>query len=297
MRTSALFLMVCGSLALAACGDDSETSSSSGGGSGGGGTTSGTTSSTSGTPGTTSSSSTSSSSASSTASTSSGEQGGGGSGQGGGTGGDGGSGTGGDGGSGTGGDGGSGTGGDGGSGGGDGGSGGNGTGGTGGGGEVAVCDSVVIDLTSDLECDVDLDSDLQIAATVPCEDPFTEDTWIGRFYALTVAEGDCVYMRADNAGSLLGADVWGAIIDPTGTNLIFDEEVDCTVENPDGYICPEGAITMESAGTAYVMVGAYGGDACPVDDSTPFQLWVSVNGTDIDLDNAAVCEGDLNEII
>jgi hypothetical protein len=54
---------------------------------------------------------------------------------------------------------------------------------------------------------------------------------------------------------------------------------------------------MEAQGTAYVMVGTWEGAGCTPQEATPFQLQVAVNGVDVDLSSAAVCAGDLLEII
>lgn len=120
--------------------------------------------------------------------------------------------------------------------------------------------------------------------------------WPARIFAIDVAAGDCVHMRADNVGSPSGADLFGAIVEPSGKSLLFDEEVDCTVANPDGYKCPEGGVTTEAAGTAYVIVGSWEGQGCPPDTSTPYTLALSINGVDVDVPEAA-CTGDLLQII
>lgn len=120
--------------------------------------------------------------------------------------------------------------------------------------------------------------------------------WPARVFALEVAAGDCVHMRADNVGSPAGADLFGAIVEPTGKSLLFDEEVACSVPNPSGYQCPDGGVTTEAAGTLYVIVGAWEGQGCPPDTTTPYTLSVSVNGADVALD-PAVCSGDLLQII
>jgi len=121
--------------------------------------------------------------------------------------------------------------------------------------------------------------------------------WPAKLYEVPVAVGDCVHMRADNAGSASGADLFGAIIDPGGTSLLFDEETPCSVSNPEGYACPEGGVTIEASGLAYVVVGSWEGLGCPATTDTPFQLSVSINGVDVDLSGGEVCAGDLLEII
>jgi hypothetical protein len=121
--------------------------------------------------------------------------------------------------------------------------------------------------------------------------------WPAKVFSVPVAVGDCLHMRADNVGSPAGADLFGAIIDPGGKSLLFDEEHDCAVANPQGYACPEGGTTVEVAGTAYLLVGSWEGDGCPGGETTPFELAVSVNGIDVDLSTAEVCAADLLEVI
>ncbi len=123
----------------------------------------------------------------------------------------------------------------------------------------------------------------------------TSDFWPATVFEVPVALGDCVHMAADNAGSQ-GADLFGAIVEPSGKSTLLDEEVACTAANPDGYMCPEGSAVTEAAGSAYVMVGAWEGSGCTAGEDVPFQVTVAVNGTDVTLDSA-VCAGDLLEII
>jgi hypothetical protein len=121
--------------------------------------------------------------------------------------------------------------------------------------------------------------------------------WPAMVYEVPVNAGDCLYMQADNVGSPLGADLFGAIVEPGGTSIVWDEELPCSVANPDGYACPAGGATMAAAGTAYVIVGAWEGAGCTPTEDIPFELAVAVNGVDVDLSNAHVCAGDLLEII
>lgn len=102
-------------------------------------------------------------------------------------------------------------------------------------------------------------------------------------------------MRADNAGSQMGADLFGFILDPGGKSLLFDEETPCAVANPDGFKCPDGGTTIETAGDGYVFVGAWEGAGCTPMADEPFQLAVSVNGVDVTVE--PVCAGDLQVII
>lgn len=121
--------------------------------------------------------------------------------------------------------------------------------------------------------------------------------WPAKLYEVPVTAGDCLHMVADNAGSPSGADLFGALIDPGGKSLLFDEESPCTVANPDGYACPAGGVTIETTGMAYVVVGSWEGAGCPAATTTPFQLSVSIDGVDVDLSAGELCAGDLLEII
>ena len=121
--------------------------------------------------------------------------------------------------------------------------------------------------------------------------------WPARIFEVPVSAGDCLAMRADNTGSPLGADLFGAVVTPEGTSILFDEELPCSVPNPEGYACPSGAVTATAAGKAYVMVGAWEGKGCAAGRTTPFTLSVSLNGVAVDLKAAPVCSGDLQAII
>jgi hypothetical protein len=262
MRTSFLSLPLALLIAGAGCGDS--TSSTGSGGSGGGGGEDPTTSPSS------SSASTTASSADASSSSGSGDGGGG---AGPGVGGAGGEGQGG------------------------GGQGGSGQGGGGTGGGSQVCPDILVTEVSDDVCEVDADLTDPFADEALCGD--VDTIWPVQVFEIEVAEGDCVSIRADNVGSL-GADLFASIIDPTGLNIVPDDDFDCAVENPDGYSCPEGALTMSAAGTAYLFVGAYvdeASEACPLGESTPYEVSASINGTDLDLSSGPVCTGDLFEII
>ncbi len=124
----------------------------------------------------------------------------------------------------------------------------------------------------------------------------TSVAWPVKFYEIQVTAGDCVHMEADNAGSAAGADLFGSVVDPNGHSVLFDEEMDCTVPNPDNYKCPSGGATIETSGTAYIVVGSWEGAGCPAGDTTPFQVKVSKNGADVSL-GAELCQGDLQQII
>jgi hypothetical protein len=147
---------------------------------------------------------------------------------------------------------------------------------------------------SDNSCALDVDAAAPVADVAACAD--LEATWPTQVFAIEVQAGDCLYMRADNAGSD-GADLFGALVDPVGNNVLLDEEVDCTVVNPSGYLCPEGALTMEAAGEAYVFAGAFADAGCPVAGETPYQLVVTLNGVDVDLAAGPICRGDLLQIV
>lgn len=136
---------------------------------------------------------------------------------------------------------------------------------------------------------------LSVSGTTLCPAD-TSVAWPAKVYAVTVTAGACVHMRADNAGSAAGADLFGSIVDPSGHSLLFDEEMPCAVANPDGYDCPSGGAVIETSGTAYVVVGSWEGAGCPAGDTTPFQLSVSMDGVDVAL-GGELCAGDLQEII
>jgi hypothetical protein len=166
-------------------------------------------------------------------------------------------------------------------------------GGTGGGSE---CPAILITDGTPAECSEPGALTLAQGSTTDC----TADSgmyWPAKVFAVSVGVGDCLHMRADNVGSPAGADLFGAVVDPGGKSLLFDEEADCTVLNPQGYLCPEGGTTVEAAGVAYVIVGAWEGEGCPAEETTPFELAVSVNGVDVDLSTAEVCAADLLEVI
>ncbi len=172
-----------------------------------------------------------------------------------------------------------------------------GTGGTAGaGGEGAGCPDIPIGDGMPLSCDDVGAGALSLADTTLCPAD-TSVFWPAKVYAVPVAAGDCLFMQADNAGSPLGADLFGAIVEPGGKSILYDEEMPCSVENPEGYDCPAGGATMEASGTAYVMVGIWEGDGCAPQADTPFTLDVAVNGVDVELSSSFVCAGDLLEII
>ncbi len=166
----------------------------------------------------------------------------------------------------------------------------------GGGGGASACDEVQIGDGEPVLCEAAPAGASPLGDTTAC----TADTsraWPAKIWGVDVTAGDCLHMRADNAGSAAGADLFGAIVDPGGKSLLFDEEADCTVANPEGYACPEGAVTIETTGRAYVVVGAWEGEGCPPETTTPLQLVVGRNGDDVDLTGSFVCEADLLEVI
>lgn len=167
---------------------------------------------------------------------------------------------------------------------------------SGGGGAGSGCPAVLITDGEPEQC-VD---DGPLATPLPSTTICPADSgvfWPAKLFRVPVSAGDCLHMRADNVGSPLGADLFGAIVDPSGTSLLFDEEVDCTVPNPDGYACPEGATTVAMTGEATIIVGAWEGGGCTPMEDTPFELTVAINGVDVDLSGSELCAGDLLEII
>ena len=121
--------------------------------------------------------------------------------------------------------------------------------------------------------------------------------WPATVFEITVPAGACLEMQADNVGSPLGADLFASLVDPSGASLYFDEEMPCTVPNPEGFACPRGSSTTIEAGTAFIVVGAWEGDGCLPLEPTPFELAVAIDGVDVNLEAAVVCAGDLLEII
>lgn len=131
------------------------------------------------------------------------------------------------------------------------------------------------------------------ASSVLCtSDPAV--AWPVTVYAVEVQDGDCLYLRADDVGTSAEADLFGAVVDPNGDSLLFDDESACTAGD---LACFEGGVTMIGTGTAYVFVGAWESEGCPAAGSAPFELAVSLNGTDVDLSSGPVCVGDLQAII
>ena len=181
---------------------------------------------------------------------------------------------------------------------GEGGNGGMAQGGSGGnGGAEPACDVLPITEVVLEECTGPTDFSAARSSTTICP----EDSgvfWPGKVFKLDgVPAGACLQLKADNAGSALGADLFAAFVDPTGASLLFDEEAPCTVANPQGYSCPQGGSITLGAGSAYIVVGAWEGEGCTPFEDVPFQLSVSVDGVPFDLSDAAVCAGDLLEII
>jgi hypothetical protein len=118
--------------------------------------------------------------------------------------------------------------------------------------------------------------------------------WPVTVYAVEVEDGDCLYLRADDVGASAEADLFGAVVDPNGDSLFFDDESACSAGD---LACFEGGVTIIGTGTAYVFVGAWESDGCPAAGSTPFELAVSLNGTDVALSSGPFCAGDLQTII
>lgn len=165
-----------------------------------------------------------------------------------------------------------------------------------GGGEHPACD--VLPVNDELldECTSTQTFGAPRAETTLC----TADSgefWPGVVFTVPVPAGACVEFAADNVGSALGADLFASIVDPSGGSLYFDEEMPCTVENPDGFACPRGAVTTQEAGDALIVVGAWEGAGCDPLASTAFELSVTIDGVDVDLTAAPVCAGDLLTII
>jgi hypothetical protein len=170
-------------------------------------------------------------------------------------------------------------------------------GGSGGGGGSApgACAEVVVGDGSTASCVAAPGGALPLAETTTCSTERLR-TWPAKIWGVDVRAGDCLHLRVDNAGSE-GADLFGALVDPGGKSTLFDDEAPCAVESPTGAACPEGGITIETSGRGPRGVGGVRGEGCTPDTTTPVQIVVGVDGVDVDLSAAFVCEGDLLEII
>jgi hypothetical protein len=166
------------------------------------------------------------------------------------------------------------------------------TGGGGAGGGHA-CAAVEVGNLVSSECEQSGPLELGVASNVLCtSDPSV--AWPVTVYAVEVSDGDCLYLRADDVGATGEADLFGAVVDPDGQSLLLDDESACV---GGGLACFEGGVMMVGTGTAYVLIGAWESEGCVAGGSTPFELSVSVNGTDVALSNGPFCEGDLQEIV
>lgn len=168
---------------------------------------------------------------------------------------------------------------------------GNGGGGTGG---SAACPAIAITDGTPAECAEAGPLALAVSGEVACT-PGDVSVWPAQLFEVEVEAGDCLFMRADDVGAPAGSDLFGALIDPGGKSTLLDDETECSVGGPEGPGCPAGGITIEESGVAIVVVGGFESEGCPLDGSTPFTLAVSVSGADVE--PAALCTGDLLEII
>jgi len=133
-----------------------------------------------------------------------------------------------------------------------------------------------------------------VAGEVACT-PGDVSVWPAQLFEVEVEAGDCLFMRADDAGAPAGSDLFGALIDPGGKSTLLDDEAECSVGGPEGPGCPAGGITIETSGVAIVVVGGFESEGCPAEGQTPFELAVSVDGADVE--PTPLCTGDLLEII
>ena len=169
--------------------------------------------------------------------------------------------------------------------------GGGGAGGATGGGDA--CAAIEVGNLVSSECAEAGPLALGAASSVLCtSDPAV--AWPVTVYAVEVSDGDCLYLRADDVGATGEADLFGAVVDPDGQSLFLDDESACA---GGGLACFEGGVIMVGTGTAYVFVGAWESEGCVAGGSTPFELAVSVNGTDVALSSGPFCAGDLQEIV
>lgn len=167
------------------------------------------------------------------------------------------------------------------------------TSGAGGAGGGGACSAIQVGDGVSSECTQAGPLAMGHASSVLCtSDPAV--AWPVTVYAVEVSDGDCLHMRADAPSATADADLFGALVDPNGDSLLFDDDVDCSVG---GELCPAGGVTIIGTGTAYVFVGAWESDGCPAGGSAAFELAVSVNGADVDLSSGPYCEGDLQQIV
>jgi hypothetical protein len=114
------------------------------------------------------------------------------------------------------------------------------------------------------------------------------------FFVLDVSAGACVFVEVDNAGG--DADVMAYVVDSTeayyGLETDYselDDEIDCTTTPWNDFACPSAGVTAAASGPLTIAVGQWGGTP-DCTDNAPYTLWVSVDGTDIDMTEMLVLQ-------
>lgn len=159
---------------------------------------------------------------------------------------------------------------------------------------VMMCGNIFVGDGTENACDDPGALALTRRDNVACTPGDDFDPWPLRVFSFPVGEADCVTIRATNAaGATDAADLFAFLFDPNGDNTLLEDDIDCIPGSGDG-LCPEGNLTMVTAGTAYVMVGAYESDGCVVGVGADYDLAVSINGQDLDLSAAPLCDSDVN---
>ena len=159
---------------------------------------------------------------------------------------------------------------------------------------VMMCGNIVVGSGTDNECDDPGAFALPRRDTVACTPGDDFDPWPLRVFSFPTGEADCVAVRVTNAaGAVDPADMFVFVFDPNGDNALFEDDIDCIAGSGDG-LCPAGGLTMVSAGTSYVMVGAYESAGCVVGGSVDYDVAISINGQDLDISAAPLCDSDVN---
>jgi hypothetical protein len=114
------------------------------------------------------------------------------------------------------------------------------------------------------------------------------------FFVLDVDADACVHVAVDNAGG--DADVMAYVVDSNeayyGLELDYselDDEVPCTTTPWNGYACPSAGVTAAMGGPLTIAVAQWG-NTPDCTDNAPYTLWVSVDGTDVDMADALVLQ-------
>jgi hypothetical protein len=159
---------------------------------------------------------------------------------------------------------------------------------------VMMCGNIVVGSGTDNECDDPGAFALPRRDTVACTPGDDFDPWPLRVFSFPTGEADCVAVRVTNAaGAVDPADMFVFVFDPNGDNALFEDDIDCIAGSGDG-LCPAGGLTMVSAGTSYVMVGAYESAGCVAGGSVDYDVAISINGQDLDISAAPLCDSDVN---